>query len=100
MSSGGEDLVTAARNGNVEVVLRILENCDESISVDYRNISDGGTALMAAVTAGELTTCRVLLNKGADIFAANSKGRTAVNIAEETNQNDIIAVLEEHYAEV
>jgi ankyrin repeat protein len=95
----GEDLITAARNGEVDLVARILEN-QNNIPVDYRNTEDGGTALMAAVTSGELSVCRILLNKGADIFAANSFGRTAVNIAEESNKHEIIAVLEEHYTEV
>ena len=67
---------------------------DAGADVNAR-IGFGLTPLMLAAGGGEGAVCEVLLNAGADAFASNEAGRTALQMAKERHWVDVINLLHE-----
>ncbi|NWG87199.1 MAG: ankyrin repeat domain-containing protein [Hydrogenophilaceae bacterium] len=65
---------------------------DAGADVNAR-IGFGITPLMLAAGGGEGAVCEVLLNAGADAFASNEAGRTALQMAKERHWVDVINLL-------
>ena len=70
----------------------ILENTDYDIN---RIEPDGKTVLTDAVERQEVHAVEVLLSKGVDKTIKNSEGKTALDIANETGNVEIIHLLNE-----
>lgn len=73
---------------------------DEDVSskmAEYVNTPapDGNTSLMNAVFAGNLDMCKLLVGQGADIYAENQRGVTALGVAMRFDQYDIEKYLRE-----
>ena len=54
---------------------------------------DGWTPLMTAIFAGYTNVARYLIDKGADTTLVSHDGRTALNFAQEANNNEIVQLL-------
>lgn len=89
-------LLAAAKKGDTEKILALLQQgADANADPD----DDMGTPLMRAATNGHINAVQLLLEKGADINEI-SCGRTALTIAAEYQQGDIIRLLLERGAAV
>ena len=71
---------TDIASNTVTCTLNIKESDieEEETDVDAKN-DDGDTALHLASRAGDMTTARTLLEKGADIAIENNSGETALD---------------------
>jgi ankyrin repeat protein len=85
-------LHTAACHGTVEVVRVLLEH---GADVNARE-DDHSTSLHTAAYYGTVEVVRVLLEHGAD--AEDSHGRTALQVASDEGDDDIMELLSEHGA--
>jgi ankyrin repeat protein len=79
----------------MEILTAIIEH-GSSVNIVTTN---GRTALQMSVLAGNLEYCKVLVEKGADLFARDDSGETALSLAKRWNKNpkdlnEIIAYLE------
>ena len=63
--------------------------------INAANQEDGRTSLIYAAHEGELEAVKVLVEHRADVNAVDNEGKTALNWAEEENQSDIAAFLQE-----
>jgi ankyrin repeat protein len=88
-SEATEIAVRAAATGNVSVLEYLLNN---HVTVNVRDAS-GGTLLHAAVEGHQAGSVRQLLLAGADPTARDMQGKTPVDLARESNQNLILALL-------
>jgi len=95
---GRQPLQNAARWGRIDIVEHLLD-CE----VDIDGIPDNediyeteriGTALHAAVTAGQKGVVVTLLKQGANKSLKDSEGQTAWEIAREKKSTDIMRLLE------
>ena len=68
-------------------------NTIEIADVEARD-ADGWTALMRAAKNGDADVVLALLERGADVFARNDAGHTAMDIAMENNEIVIINMLD------
>ena len=95
MSYSTFDFLHAAAYGTTEEVRRIL---DTGIDVNARNDGSRETALMTASGGGNLETVRLLVERGADVNARSVEGGTALLVAIEQHNEDVVGYLLEHGA--
>jgi ankyrin repeat protein len=60
---------------------------------------DGNTLLHFASRAGNILLIRKLLQQGEDINAKNAAGQTALDIAEQYQQSEVVVELSRHGAQ-
>jgi hypothetical protein len=89
--TGRPPLITAARDGDVEAVTRLL---DARTDPNVRNPETRHTALMAAASYNRLEVVRLLLARGADPSLRDAEGRTALVRAQEAGHAEVIAALQ------
>ncbi len=85
-------LLHAAADGDMEMV-RFLVERGADLEVQNNNDLSGNTALINAVWHDEVEIVRLLVELGADVNA-RSGGRTALSIAKENGNQEIIDLLE------
>jgi len=89
LNIGGMPLISAAKQGDVELVRTLL---DEGIDVNGVN-DNGRTALMeAAWLARDIKVISLLMARGADINAVDKAGDTALTLAVASNNNNVKVV--------
>lgn len=84
------NLWSAAAEGNRDEVARILA---AGTSVNATEPSSGSTPLNTAVLFGQLDIVKLLIEKGADVSAANQDGNTALHIAAFLVHRDMVELL-------
>jgi Ankyrin repeats (3 copies) len=87
---GRTPLMEAAIAGQTKVTAKLIE---KGADVKARDTFFGSTPLMFAAGAGSAGVVKVLLQKGAEVNAANNKGYTALDVAEEDPHEDVIGIL-------
>lgn len=92
----GDNLCTAARKGDLRMVLRLIEN---GAAVNGRD-QNGWTALHRAAFKGRVDVARALIEKGIDANAKDEEGYTALHCAVESGQADVIELLLKKGADV
>jgi len=75
---------------NMWMVLYLLE---QGVDVNKTTRKSGFTALMAAACYGRIEILKILLEKGANQYAQDSKGLTAVDFARKMNKKSVLKVL-------
>jgi ankyrin repeat protein len=85
-------LIYAARYGQTEMLDLLLEH---GASIDMKIEASGLTALMFAVLEDRSDSVRLLLEKGAAADQKRNDGRTALMLAKERGEPEIVALLEE-----
>ncbi|KAG6852937.1 hypothetical protein C0991_008009 [Blastosporella zonata] len=97
-------LKVAAYYGRNEMIELLLTKGAEINEIpDYPQMAkserdDGlGTALHAAAEAGHVPAVKLLLQKGADLSLKNSRGKTALELAQEKNYAHVVEVLASRY---
>lgn len=85
----GENLMAAARKGDVKALVREIELGG---AVDGRDGS-GWTALMMAAFKGRVEVIKLLLEKGAQIDGRDDEGYTALHCAAEGGQSEVVELL-------
>lgn len=88
-STGGDKLIQAVKDGDLQTVQGLLTNGIEANSKDC----DGKTALGWAAYKGHTEIVKLLLEKGADVNAKTNKGITALMLAAEQNHIEITKIL-------
>ncbi len=86
-----EPFVGACGQGNMEQVQEFLAR---GASVDAYGVDFCETALIAATKNGHPEVVELLLSRGANINLPDSRGRTALQYAQESENKEIIALLE------
>ena len=86
-----EALVAAANAGNATAVGQILDTTEGRALIDKQ--VEGQTALMAAVSKGNMEVVRVLLDHGANPNATSADQTTPLIRAAELNNADLVAAL-------
>ncbi len=81
-------LILSCYRGNVEVAFFLIERVS-----DINYISGDGTALMAAVMAGNTKIIEKLISQNANLNLSDSQGKTALIFAVFFNKNDIVKIL-------
>lgn len=94
---GATALIVAAHAGQAEVVRRLLTV--PNIHPDFQE-KDGWTALMFAAYSGNVDIVYMLLDHGVDMGVQNMQGMTALEVARQFNQQEVVHVLEERAAQV
>ena len=87
--SGDELLLLAAGLGHKKIAIALL---DKGISVNARGIKDR-TPLMAAAAFNKPELVKLLLDKGADATASDDDGFTALQVAENKGNTEVINLL-------
>jgi uncharacterized protein len=91
LNIGGMPLISAAKQGDVELVRTLL---DEGLDVNGVN-DNGRTALMeAAWLARDIKVISLLMARSADINAVDKAGDTALTLAVASNNNNVKVVNE------
>ena len=101
MNEGEEtQLFYFCEHGMTSSVVRMLEM--RSIDVEARQGGrvNGQTCLMTAANNNHLAICRLLIDKGAQMEAKNSFGRTPLHCASYQGHDDIARLLCDHGADV
>ena len=73
----GDLLVEAAQEGNLNLVIELVENRRVPVDVDHR-LTPGLTALHLAAQHGHLDVAQFLLEKNSNLEKGDHRGRTAV----------------------
>jgi len=90
---GAQALMKAVKNGNLEIAQVLLDNgADINLRVWYR----GNSTLMEAAQNGQLKMVKLLLQNGAYVKFRNSKGKTALDLAEEAGYQEITDFIGQH----
>ncbi|TGE18884.1 ankyrin repeat domain-containing protein [Hymenobacter elongatus] len=84
-------LITAANNGNLELVQALLKYKAQVNKADAFK----GTALMAAASKGHKAIVELLLTNGADAKAKDDDGKDALAFAKESGNKEVIALIEQ-----
>lgn len=84
-------LITAATNGNLDVVKALVQHKAQLNTKDAGN----ETALIAAATVGNKAIVEYLLQNGADVKAADGQGATLLAAAKTGGNKDVIALIEQ-----
>ena len=85
----GDDLVSAAKEGNIEKVKELLTN---GVSVNAKN-KFGFTALMLSSGSGHIQIVKLLLRKGADVNAKTKNNITALMLSSNNGKTEIVELL-------
>lgn len=91
-ASGDSALLLASKKGESGVLTALLSVGGANVNAQD---ASGNTLLIDAVTSGNLPTVLVLLGNGACIKLINSTGHTALGIAIDGSETDIIAILQQ-----
>jgi len=94
---GATALIVAAHAGQAEVVRRLLTV--PNIHPDFQE-KDGWTALMFAAYSGNVDIVYMLLDHGVDMGVQNVQGLTALDVAKQFNQREVVHILEERAVQV
>mgnify|MGYP006184162911 CR=1 FL=1 len=94
---GATALIVATHAGQTDVVRRLLNV--PGIHPDFQE-ADGWTALMFAAYTGNVDIVHMLLDFGVDLNLQNTQGLSAVEVARQFNQMEIVYVLEERVNQV
>ena len=89
-ASPNTDLWTAAREGNLKELQRLL---DAGAKVNTQQPGIGLTALNVAAIYGQTKAARFLINNGADVAISNADGNTALHIASFFAHSDLVRLL-------
>jgi ankyrin repeat protein len=76
---------------NREMVYYLLE---QGVDVNQTNRKSGFTALMAAACYGRVEIVKLLLEKGADQYAKDIKGFSAIDFARKMNKKSVLKLLD------
>ncbi|SFV62727.1 Ankyrin [hydrothermal vent metagenome] len=76
---------------NIPMVSYLL---DQGIDVNKTTRRSGFTALMAAACYGRVEIVKILLQKGANQYAQDSKGFTAIDFARKMNKKSVLDLLD------
>ncbi|KAF3403072.1 Serine/threonine-protein phosphatase 6 regulatory ankyrin repeat subunit C [Talaromyces pinophilus] len=100
-AAGNRDPTIARRlldddRGVSAIVELVLEHRSDLI---YETDNLGGTALHRAASSGRVAVTKLLLAKGVRINGTDYQGRTALDLAEEENETEIVRLLEESGAD-
>jgi ankyrin repeat protein len=94
---GKGPLFGAVRVGEEKIAQTLLKagaEVDAPMSVDHNGIAVGGcTALYVAALQGQLPACKVLVSGGAKVDASSDLGYTALMVAIDAGQEDVIDFL-------
>jgi ankyrin repeat protein len=90
-ASGGTPLHDAALGGNVDVIDVLL---NRGAKIDVKERESGATALMLAASIARTDAVALLLKRGANPVLRDRKGRTALDRAKESNDDQIVKLLE------
>lgn len=83
-------LVSSIFRGNDELSKVIVART--GVELDTQG-STGNTALMFAALWNKLSTVKYLLEAGADVSLVNLKGETALNLARNAGNRDVVTLL-------
>ena len=86
--NGSSALHVSSQNGHIEVTKLLLENGAQVDILDNEQWSP----LMISCRSGQAAIAQVLLENEADAFLRNNKGQTALEIAEEFNQVNVLSL--------
>ena len=89
-----EAVLIAAGMGHIDIVKDMIKN-QVSVNVIGRN---NRTPLMAAVKFGHVDMARLLVDNGSDPVPQDSDGSTALSVAQELGNQEIIAMIEKALA--
>lgn len=96
-SGANVTLTVAAMLGDkIEIQRLLAAGCD----VNAKEADDGLTPLMGAAAQGHVDAARLLIEKGADVHATDSKGRAALTMAAGSGHADIVELLVDKGADV
>jgi ankyrin repeat protein len=87
----GPILNYAAAANRVEVIEILMAR---GANIDAVSFPGDNTALMYAAGTGHIEAVKLLLGKGADASLENSDDQTALDVARNRNQNDVVQLLE------
>lgn len=90
-------LHTSIRNGEIEIVKKIIEKDNSVINATNRL---GSTPLIVAASLDHVEICNFLIDNNADLNAANANGSTAIQFAALKGQLDLVKKLIEKGAKV
>jgi ankyrin repeat protein len=104
--SGGEDydvevvrnvrdstlLMEAVALNRVKIAKLLIEN---GADVNAKNNYNGWTPLIEAVWDGHIEIAKLLIENGADVDTENNNGETALTIATERGNKDVVKVIKE-----
>jgi hypothetical protein len=88
--SGKTALIRASEAGHTEIVKALIR---ARAKINTPSTVSAKTALIGAVQFGNLSVVTLLLQAGADINARNKHGNTALDIAIETEQENLVVLL-------
>eukprot|EP00178_Gracilaria_changii_P002731 TRINITY_DN1400_c1_g2_i1.p1 TRINITY_DN1400_c1_g2~~TRINITY_DN1400_c1_g2_i1.p1 ORF type:complete len:792 (-),score=102.54 TRINITY_DN1400_c1_g2_i1:6712-9087(-) len=88
-ASLGEQLITAARNGDTSSVLGLLE---QNVDVNHQGAM-GFTALLRAARGGHVNVVNLLLQREANVHHVNDRNRTALHQAAGFGRQQIVQAL-------
>lgn len=84
----GDAITVLIKKGDAASVLKF---CDSDF-IERRN-RDGETPLMEAINAGEVEIVNGLLEKGASVFARDLSGKSALDLAANTNNRELVEII-------
>lgn len=89
--TGGTPLHDASLSGSTEIITLLL---DHGCPIDTRDLDSGATPLMVAASLGRIEAVELLLRRGANPALKDNRGRTALNRAQESQDQELVKVLE------